>query len=385
MSDRSVAVDEAAGERAAYIHIPFCHRRCPYCDFAVVDLEEEPAVVDRYVDALATEIALEPEWAPLHAINLGGGTPSVLAAGQIERVLEALSARFGIAPGAEVSIEANPEDWTRSHAASLRRLGVNRVSLGVQSFDGDVLRSLGRNHDPRMAVAAVENSSSAGYENVNVDLIFGTPGESVASWCETVATAVQLDARHLSAYALTVERGTALSRAIRAGSPAPDEDDLADKYEELVDMLPSRLIHYEVSNWAEAGSECRYNLTTWAQGEYLGFGLGAHGHRDGVRRRNVRRLDVYLSSIEEKRRPEAGREQLDPWARDKERVFLGLRRRDGVRAGRAGAALWDSEAGRRFARAGVVDLVAGRLVVLEPLLTDAVAREVLALAEPQAG
>ena len=371
-----------ADRRAAYVHIPFCRRRCPYCDFAVVELAEHQLTVPRYVDALLVEIGMERAWEPLHAVNFGGGTPSALGIGQIERILEALSNRFGIHDDAEVSIEANPEDWVPEYAAALRQIGVNRVSLGVQSFDSEVLQKLGRVHGPETATDAVESSVAAGFDNINLDLIFGTPGESLESWQETVAIAVGLASQHLSAYALTVELGTELSRAVSSGSPGPDEDDLADKYELLVTMLPARLIHYEVSNWAEAGKECRYNMTTWAQGEYIGFGLGAHGHRDGVRRRTVRRLDAYLSRIDEGLRPEAGAERLDSWEKEKERVFLGLRRRNGVQAGRAGGGLWESEAGQRFRRAGVIDLVAGQLVVLKPLLTDAVAREVLALNEP---
>jgi oxygen-independent coproporphyrinogen-3 oxidase len=378
MSDPG-ALDAAAGERAAYIHIPFCHRRCPYCDFAVVDLGEQPTSFDRYITALEIEISMEPEWCPLKAVNLGGGTPSVLSPEQVGRVLRSLDDSFGLLPGAEVSIEANPEDWTEQHATELRRVGINRVSLGVQSFDPSVLASLGRVHDRATVVDAVRNAHRAGYDVVNLDLIFGTPVESMASWQDTVAAAIGLDPNHLSAYALTVELGTALSRAVRNGAPGPDEDDLADKYEHLVAAVGDRLAHYEVSNWAEPGRECRYNLTAWGQGEYLGFGLGAHGHRDGVRTRNVRRLDVYLRRIEEGVSPEAGREAMGEWERERERVYLGLRLRAGVETGEAGAALLASPAGQRLLAAGVVELHGDRLLVAQPLLTDAVAREVLAL------
>lgn len=385
MSDGTVPEPEpaerAAREPAAYVHIPFCHRRCPYCDFAVIDLEAESASFDRYISALETEIAMAPAWLPLHAVNLGGGTPSLLSPEQVGRILGALEGKYGLLPDAEVSLEANPEDWTEPHAAALRQLGVNRVSLGVQSFDPAVLAALGRMHDPATAVVAVRNAQQAGYEVVNLDLIFGTPGESIGSWQDSVAIAIDLATNHLSAYALTVELGTALSRAVRDGAPAPDEDDLADKYEHLAAVLGSRLAHYEVSNWAEPGRECRYNLTTWAQGEYLGIGLGAHGHRNGVRTRNVRRLDAYLERVEQGVPPEAGREVPGPWEREKERVYLGLRRRRGVRAGQAGAALLASTAGQRLVAAGVVELAADRLIVARPLLADAVAREVLALAE----
>ncbi|MEA2003252.1 MAG: radical SAM family heme chaperone HemW [Actinomycetota bacterium] len=380
MSDAVGTADSAALYRAAYVHIPFCHRRCLYCDFAVVDMAEEAAPIDRYLKAIVAEIEMEEPWGALHAVNFGGGTPSVLDAGQVGLVIDALSARFGLVEGAEVSIEANPEDWTEEFATSLASLGVNRVSLGVQSFDDAVLRSLGRRHTSDEGQRAVENARVAGVDTVNLDLIFGTAGETFRSWRQTVERGLALEPEHLSGYALTVERGTALSRAVRAGAPEPDSDDQADKYELLVELADAAgLGHYEISNWAKPGHECRYNMTTWAQGEYLAFGLGAHGHREQMRRRNVRRLDVYLKMLDEARRPEAGSEKLTAWERDKERVFLGLRRRSGVIAGDVGMVFLDGDGGKRFLDAGVVELEGKRLVVRKPLLTDAVLREVLAL------
>ncbi len=377
MSDWASA---AAAERSAYVHIPFCHRQCPYCDFAVVDMSTEASPVDRYVAAVVGEIEMAEPWGAVHSVNFGGGTPSILGAAQVERVLDALRRRFGLADGAEVSIEANPEDVTREYAEALRSIGVNRISLGVQSFDTDVLSYLGRAHTPDQAAAAVRNARAAGMRTVNLDLIFGSPVESLESWLNTVRTALSLETEHLSAYALTVELGTSLSRSVAAGAAAPDPDDQADKYEALQEAAP--LEHYEVSNWATPGHRCRYNLTTWSQGEYDAFGLGAHGHRNGFRTRNYRRLDVYLDHVEAGRRPVQGSEAAGPWERERERVFLGLRLRSGVEAGPAGRALVDSEAGRRFLATGVIELSGSRLVVTRPLLTDAVVREVLALPEP---
>ncbi len=367
----------AAAERAAYIHIPFCHRRCPYCDFAVVDLSQQVGQVDRYIEALLAEIDLAEDWDPLHAVNLGGGTPSILNPAQIGKLIGALDRRFGLAAGAEVSIEANPEDMSRAHAEQLREAGVNRVSLGVQSFDPMVLRYLGRAHTPDDGSVAVANAQAAGMRTVSLDLIFGTPAETLESWTETVRTSLQLETNHLSAYALTVELGTQLSRTVAAGSPAPDSDDQADKYEALQEL--AGLSHYEVSNWAQHGHECRYNLTTWMQGEYEAFGTGAHGYRRGVRSRNYRRLDVYLDAVAEGRRPVQGAEALDEWGRERERLFLGLRLRSGVESGAAGQALLASPEGRRFVAAGVIKTSGSRIVVARPLLTDAVAREVLVL------
>ncbi|MDJ0953576.1 MAG: radical SAM family heme chaperone HemW [Acidimicrobiia bacterium] len=377
MSDWAIA---AAAERSVYVHIPFCHRQCPYCDFAVVDMSTDTSPVDRYVAAVEAEIGMAAPWGELHAVNLGGGTPSILAASQVERVVAALRRRFGLAAGAEVSIEANPEDVTLEYAEALVAAGVNRISLGVQSFDGAVLRYLGRAHTPDQAAAAVRNARAAGMRTVNLDLILGSPGESLDSWLNTVRTALLLGTEHLSAYALTVERGTSLSRSVTAGAAAPDPDDQADKYEALEEA--AELEHYEVSNWAAPGHQCRYNLTTWSQGEYEAIGLGAHGHRNGARTRNYRRLDVYLDHVEAGRRPVQGSEAAGPWERERERVFLGLRVRAGVEAGSAGCALLDSAPGRRFLAAGVIELAGSTLVVTRPLLTDAVAREVLTLPEP---
>jgi putative oxygen-independent coproporphyrinogen III oxidase len=382
----SHSVDAAAGERAAYVHIPFCNRRCPYCDFAVVDMSRSAHDFDRYVRAVQAEIRREPAWEPLHAVNLGGGTPSALGPGQIGDLVSALRNRFGLVSGAEVSIEANPEDWSPDYAIALHEVGINRVSLGVQSFDDRVLEYLGRRHSAEQAAAAVAAGRRAGIGSINVDLIFGAPVESLASWRSTVVRTLELAPDHVSAYALTVEPGTELSRAVGAGADAPDDDDQADKYEYFTDAAAvAGLVHYEVSNWARPGHGCRYNQTTWAHGEYVAFGTGAHGFRDGVRSRNVRRLDRYLEAIEAGVKPVAGTESLTGWELDRERVFVGLRRAVGVRAGQAGSELLASPGGRRLLEAGVIRGDGDRLVVTNPLLTDAVARELLALTPPGDG
>ena len=377
--------DHAGALKSAYVHIPFCRRRCPYCDFAVVTPDEggTPYEITRYVQALIAEISMEPLWSELDAVNFGGGTPSSLPASALASVLAALGERFGLARGAEVSLEANPEDWDGEYAESVRAAGFNRVSLGVQSFDGSILASLGRLHDPATAATAAHIAHAAGFESISLDLIYGTANESFDSWRSTVDRTLALNPDHLSAYALTVERGTELSRRVRAGDPAPDPDDQADKYEYLAaHASEAGLIRYEISNWALPGHHCRYNAATWAQGEYLAFGLGAHSHRAHVRRRNVRRLDVYLQRVENGERPEGGADRIEGWAAEQERVMLGLRRAGGVASGPATAALVESAAGRRLASAGLILAAGGRLRVVNPLLTDAVIREVLALEAP---
>jgi oxygen-independent coproporphyrinogen-3 oxidase len=383
--DAPELADAATGWRSAYLHIPFCARRCPYCDFAVVAADEggNGTTSDRYVAALHDEIAMEEPWEELDAINFGGGTPSRLPVSQIDGLLSALRSHFGIAPHAEVSIEVNPEDWSEPYASAARAAGVTRVSLGVQSFDQDVLDSLGRQHTPDQARVAVGLATDLDF-STNLDLIYGTPSESAMSWAATIETALSFEPDHLSAYALTVEPGTELFRAIRSGAPRPDPDDQADKWTTLANEAEAAgLVRYEVSNYARPGEVCRYNLSTWAAGEYVAFGLGAHGHRDGVRRRNVRGLDRYLEAVERGERPEAGREELDAFERDRERVMLGLRRTAGVVAGVSGTALLGSEEGTRLLEARVLESRGDRLVVRQPLLTDVVVRSVLSVEEPQ--
>ncbi len=373
--------DLAAGWRSAYVHIPFCRRRCPYCDFAVVapgdaGADDIPALTDRYLAALHTEIEMEPEWEPLAALNFGGGTPSAIGPQAIAELIEHIGSRFSIDPGAEVSIEANPEDVSEELIAGLVAAGVNRISLGVQSLDDAVLLALGRSHTAAEAVAAME--ACLPDLSVGVDLIFGTPGESLGSWRSTVDQTLALFPHHVSAYALTVETGTQLWKSVRDGAAAPDADDQADKYEYLMLRAgDANLVRYEVSNYSRPGHTCRYNLATWGQGEYLGFGLGAHGHRDGVRRRNVRAINAYLAAAERGDRPEAGSEvEPDP---EVERLILGLRRTCGVDLGdREQAASTDSGV-RRLIDAGVVAIERGRMVVLKPLLTDEVGATVLSL------
>ncbi len=370
--------DSAAALRTAYVHIPFCARICPYCDFAVV--EGRGGVVDRYVDAVLREIDDEAAWGPLDAVFFGGGTPSSVPPSALSRILSGLVDRFGLAADAEVTLEANPEDWAHDRAATLAEIGFTRVSFGAQSFDEVVLAALGRRHGPHDIVRAVEVARSELFASVSLDLIFGTPSESLASWGATVERAIALGVDHVSTYSLTVEPPTALGRAVRAGAPAPDPDDQADKWELAEERLGAvGLVRYEVSNHARPGHPCRYNLGVWAQGEYLAFGMGAHGFRSGIRKRNVRRLDTYLDRVEAGLGAVQATDTVDGWVAEVERLMLGLRRRAGVVAGEGGAALLASPDGHRLVEAGVVAEIDGRLVVTRPLLTDEVVRAVLGL------
>ncbi len=376
--DETDALSRAA---AAYVHVPFCAQVCPYCDFAVVAGRDDLA--GQYSRALCSEVALTPPWRPLEAVYFGGGTPSRLRPGLLGDVLQAVALRHGLVDGAEVSLEANPEDFTSNHAAALHTLGFNRVSFGAQSFDAKVLEALGRQHSPGDIEASVTAAREAGFENVSLDLIFGTPEESEGSWEETLGRALALNPEHVSCYALTVELGTPLSRAVREGAPAPDPDVQADRY-----LTADRLLtaagyeRYEVSNWAKPGYECRYNLVVWAQGEYLAYGNGAHGYQEGRRFRNIRRLDAYLARIEAGTLPRAGLEPVTGWEGELDRLFVGLRRTVGVASGPGTEVFLASEEGRRLVESGVVTEEGSRLVVVNPLLTDAVLRTVLSLQPP---
>ncbi|MDH3425574.1 MAG: radical SAM family heme chaperone HemW [Acidimicrobiia bacterium] len=373
--------DAARALRGAYVHIPFCGKVCPYCDFAVVEGAQDQ--FSRYISALEREISLEPPWGPLDAVHFGGGTPSVLAADVLGGVLGAISDEFGLAAGAEVALEANPEDWSPGYAQALTAAGFERVSFGVQSSDPEVLAALGRRHSPSDSLEAVAAARDAGFRSINVDLIYGTPGESLQSWQRSVATALEAEPDHLSTYALTVERGTPLSAAIANGAPSPDADLQADMYESVCEAAEGAgLVRYEVSNFARPGHASRYNLLTWAQGEYLGFGTGAHDHRSGRRTRNIRRLDAYLDKVESGTRPIAGDEEGGEWDSEVERLFLGLRRVSGVESGAGGEALMMSEWGKRLAAAGVLDRSGDRIRVARPLHTDEASRAVLALSQP---
>lgn len=373
--------DAFASATAAYIHIPFCSAVCPYCDFAVVAGQDHLA--RRYIDAVIAEIAASTPWRPLNSVYFGGGTPSQVHPGLLGEVLEALSRRHGLAPGAEVTLEANPEDFGRDRAAAIVRLGFNRVSFGAQSFDDSVLASLGRRHGPAEITGAVRAARDAGFESISVDLIYGTPGENDSSWASTLGRAVSLEPDHVSCYALTVEAGTPLGRDVKRGAPSPDPDVQADRHTTADSVLGAAgLQRYEVSNWARPGHECDYNMTVWAQGEYLAFGNGAHGFRDGVRFRNHRRLEAYIDRVESGRSPRAGQEPVQDWDAELDRVLVGLRRTAGVAQGPATRALLESYEGRQLIRAGVISADAERLYVSRPLLTDAVLRSVLSQPAP---
>jgi len=336
-----------------YVHIPFCAARCDYCDFAT--WTDRGHLIESYVDACVADITRRRgEGHPAAtSVFFGGGTPSLLEADQLVRVLDAIERT----DDAEVTVECNPDSVDAAKLAAYHRAGVNRLSFGVQSMAPHVLAALGRTHDPANVTLAVALARDAGFARLNVDLIYGTPGESRDDWRATLAGAVALGVPHVSAYALTVEPATPLGLRVAAGRSEPPDDDVqADHYLMADEYLGGAgLEWYEVSNWARPGEECRHNLLYWSEGEYLGIGCAAHGHTaDGAggwrRWWNVRTPDRYIAAIEAGITTVAGSETLDPAPRAEEACALALRTRRGVTVGRAAAATVEELAAGGFVR-----------------------------------
>jgi oxygen-independent coproporphyrinogen-3 oxidase len=376
------------GSRALsfYVHVPFCSVRCGYCDFNTYTATELGGGASQasYADTAVEEVRLARRVlgdvdAPVSTVFLGGGTPTLLPPADLVRVLHAIRDEFGLAADAEVTTESNPDSVDEAALAALRDGGFTRVSFGMQSAVPHVLQVLDRTHDPRRVPRVVEWARAAGFDEVSLDLIYGTPGESLDDWRTSLESALACEPDHLSAYALIVEDGTALARQVRRGDvPMPDDDDLADKYLLADDLLTAAgLDWYEVSNWARRPeSACRHNLAYWRGTDWWGVGPGAHSHVGGVRWWNVKHPTAYAARLREGAGPALAREVLDAETRRVERVLLETRLRDGL------ATDVLDEAGR----AAVPGLVArGLLEHGDPLvltregrlLADAVVRDLL--------
>ncbi len=292
-----------------YVHIPFCAQRCDYCDFAT--WTDRGHLVGEYVDACVADLAGRPAGSvpPATSVFFGGGTPSLIPAAGLARILGAIT----VEPGAEVTVECNPDSVDPDLLETYAGAGVNRLSFGVQSMQPHVLAELGRTHDPANVEQAVRWARDAGFAHLNLDLIYGSACESVDDWRRTLDATLLLEPDHVSAYALTVEPGTPLGRDVAAGGrDAPDDDDQAEKYEIADDTLRAGGYEwYEISNWARPGGECRHNLLYWAQGDYLAIGAAAHGHTRGRRHWNLRTPERYIAAIGSGSSPEGGHEDLD--------------------------------------------------------------------------
>ncbi|MGH9068322.1 MAG: radical SAM family heme chaperone HemW [Acidimicrobiales bacterium] len=318
-----------AGDFGVYVHVPFCAARCDYCAFAT--WTDRGHLMAGYARACVTEIerAVAGGMPEATSVFFGGGTPSLLPAADLVAILDAVPRR----PGAEVTVECNPETVDDALLGAYREGGVNRVSLGVQSLVPHVLAGLGRRHTPGRVQEAVAAVGQAGLTSFNVDLIYGGAGESDTDWAATLAGVAALDPvpPHVAAYALTVEPGTPLAADL---ARHPDDDVQADRYEAADRFLSAAgLRWYEISNWARPGHECRHNQLYWDQGDYQGVGCAAHSHRAGRRWWNLRTPERYLAAIEAGRSPVAAGEELDAGARAVEGAQLSLRTRAGVPAG----------------------------------------------------
>ena len=285
-------------EYALYFHIPFCIHRCAYCDFNTYAGQE--SLIPEYVEALCQEIEIVassvPERLTAHTIFFGGGTPSLLSASQFESILKTIRKSFQLTPQAEISLEANPGTVTLDSLRNLHSLGFNRISLGVQSAHPEELRQLERIHDYFDVIDAVSWARRAGFDNLNLDLIFGLPEQTLDRWQASVKLILGLHPEHLSLYALTVEHGTPYGRWAQHGLlSVPDPDAAADMYEWAGEALEAAgFEQYEISNWAKPGRQCCHNLQYWRNMPYLGFGAGAHGCAGGMRISNVLRIKTYL-------------------------------------------------------------------------------------------
>jgi putative oxygen-independent coproporphyrinogen III oxidase len=371
-----------------YVHVPFCATRCGYCDFNTYTAEElgPGATRAEYAGTAIAELeraaaTLGPQPPTVRTVFVGGGTPTLLPAGDLAAVLAAIRDLFPVADDVEVTTEANPETVTPDSLARLRAAGFTRISLGMQSAAEHVLAVLDRRHTPGRAVEAAREAADAGFEHVNLDLIYGTPGETEADWAASLAAVLAAPVDHVSAYALIVEHGTRLARRIAHGElPMPDDDVLADRYEQAdATLRGAGFGWYEVSNWArgEAG-RCRHNELYWANANWWGIGPGSHSHVGGLRWWNVKHPAAYAARLAAGASPVQDAELLDERDRALETVLLGLRLREGLPL----SAL--SPAGRERAAAAVADGLlepeahaAGRAVLTDRgrLLADAVVRD----------
>jgi oxygen-independent coproporphyrinogen-3 oxidase len=378
-----------------YVHVPFCSVRCGYCDFntyTAAELGDAPgASRTSYADAVVAEVraarrVLGDADLPVETVFFGGGTPTLLPPEDLLRVVRAIDAEFGLAAGAEVTTESNPDSVDAADLERLRDGGINRISFGMQSAVPHVLDVLDRTHDPERVPDVVAWARKAGFDQVSLDLIYGTPGESLDDWRASLDAALACGPDHVSAYALIVEPGTALARQVRRGEVpgghGPDDDDLADKYVVADELLTAAgLGWYEVSNWArDEAARCRHNLLYWTGADWWGIGPGAHSHVGGVRWWNVKHPSAYAGRLAAATSPAHAREVLDEETRRVERVLLETRLVHGLPVdvledeGRAQLT--------ELAARGLLDesaMARGRVVLTRSgrLLADAVVRDLL--------
>ena len=320
-----------------YVHIPYCIKRCGYCDFNTYTPSElqDGATLEivsaDYIDAVVQELKSAPK-DPVATIFFGGGTPSLLPAKDLGRVISAIREHNGLLDGAEITLEANPDSVTPEKLEDYISVGFNRISFGAQSFVPHVLATLDRTHNPDNVKKAVDAARAAGFSSISVDLIYGTPGESLDDWRITVESALALDIDHISAYALIVETGTKLAAQIKRGDIAmPDDDAMADMYL-LVDSLceAKGMTWYELSNWSKPGHECKHNVAYWHNANWWGLGPGAHSHMNGKRFWNVKHPSAYKTRVFSGETPIHESEVLTAEQIQDEKIMLSIRMREGI-------------------------------------------------------
>ncbi len=327
------SADAAPSQRLGglYVHVPFCFKKCPYCDFySITDL----SLTEAYLSALDKETALAaPAPFTFDTLYMGGGTPSVLDTGQIAWIVDTVLKRFTVKRGCEITMEVNPGTVSLQDFRDFRRAGINRINMGVQSFQDENLAFLGRIHSAADAEKALENARSAGFDNIGFDLMYGLPGQSVDGWLKDLSRAVFHNPQHLSCYMLSYEKDTLMDHDRRRGRirPLPDQS-VAKLFETTVAFLQKNgITQYEISNYADSPrSRSRHNQKYWHFAPYLGFGPGAHSFIDPKRSWNHRDMDTYISLLKQGRRPISGKESLSRDQQMIEAIYLGLRTTDGI-------------------------------------------------------
>lgn len=322
--------------RGVYIHIPFCHQICHYCDFNKVFFQNQP--VDAYVECIGKELAIMNaegySFSSVETVFLGGGTPTALSVPQLERLLEILHQYIPLSSVKEFTTEANPDELTAEKLTVLKEGGINRLSIGVQTFDEELLRKIGRTHSPKEAIQVIDLAQKMGFDNVSIDLIYGLPTQTIHQWQETLHQATALNLPHFSAYSLIVEPKTVFYNLLHKGKlPLPGEDTEAAMLQLLMEHMEANgLWRYEISNYAQKGFESRHNLIYWDNDEYAGIGAGAHGYTNGVRYANIGPLKKYMGAVEAGERPTVHRHVVSQQEAMEEEMFLGLRKTSGVNA-----------------------------------------------------
>jgi putative oxygen-independent coproporphyrinogen III oxidase len=378
-------MSELARPLSIYVHVPFCASRCGYCDFNTYTATELGDSVSRatFHEVLASEVrvaaqALGPR--EVSTVFFGGGTPTLIGASALGEVLASIREEFALAPDAEITTEANPDSVDEAALAALRASGFTRVSFGMQSTATHVLRVLDRTHTAGRSLAMARAARAAGFEHVNLDLIYATPGESDDDLRRTLDDVIEADVDHVSAYSLIVEDGTPLARRIDRGElPMPDDDIAASRYEIIDDaLMAAGLDWYEVSNWSRPGGECRHNIAYWRSDDWWGVGPGAHSHVAGVRWWNAKHPRTYADALAAGVSPEGGREVLTSEEKRVEYLMLALRMRDGLSVLEVPDEGW-CELTRE---SGLIDALAlgqGRIVLTRRgrLLADGLVRELI--------